>query len=114
MEVWQIARELVKEIYLITANDNFNRDFGLKNQITRSSVSIMSNIAEGFERKTNKEFIQFLFIAKGSSGEVRSQLYVALDLKYISEIEFEMLLNKTEIISKSLSGFIKYLKSSNL
>ena len=109
MEVWQISRELVKEIYLIADKDNFNRDFGLKNQITRSSISVMSNIAEGFERKSTKEFIQFLFIAKGSAGEVRSQLYIAIDLDYINEIEFKNLFDKVELISKSISGFIKYL-----
>ena len=110
MEVWQISRELVKEIYLIAGKDNSNRDFGLKNQITRSSVSIMSNTAEGFERKSAKEFIQFLYIAKGSAGEARSQLYIALDLQYINESEFKNLFNQVEIISKSISGFIKYLR----
>lgn len=70
----------------------------------------MSNIAEGFERKSTKEFIQYLFIAKGSAGEVRSQLYVALDLSYINESEFKNLFDKVELISKSISGFIKYLR----
>jgi four helix bundle protein len=83
------------------------------NQVTRASVSIMSNIAEGFERKSNNEFVQFLFVAKGSAGELRSQLYVAFDLKYIDEKKFNELLQKTEEISKSLSGFIKYLRTAN-
>lgn len=109
MEVWQLARMLVKDIYECTNRENFNRDFALKNQMTKSAISVMSNIAEGFERKSNKEFIQFLFIAKGSAGELRSQLFVALDLKYVDENEFKLLFEKTEIISKSLSGLIKYL-----
>lgn len=112
MEVWQLARELVKKTYNLTDKEGFNKDFALRNQITRASVSIMSNIAEGFERKSNKEFTQFLFIAKGSAGEVRAQLYVALDLNYINDEEFSILLEKTETISKSLSGLIKYLSKS--
>lgn len=110
MEVWQFARDLVKEIYSITGKNDFHLDYSLKNQITRSSISIMSNIAEGFERKSTKEFIQYLFIAKGSAGEVRSQLYVAVDLNYINSKEFTELFEKVELISRSLSGFNKYLK----
>ncbi|MGH2574977.1 MAG: four helix bundle protein [Ignavibacteria bacterium] len=113
VQVWQLSRELVKDIYDITSCDSLIKDYSFKNQITRASLSIMSNIAEGFERKSNKEFIQFLFIAKGSAGELRSQLYVASDLNYITKEKFEELLDKTELISKSLSGFIKYLKESN-
>ncbi len=79
IQSWKISREITKDIYRITKNDRFSRDFGLRDQICRSAVSIMSNIAEGFERDGNKEFINFLSIAKASSGEVRSQLYVALD-----------------------------------
>lgn len=114
MEVWQMSRELVREIYAITNEKNFCKDFGLKDQIRRSSVSIMANIAEGFERKSNKEFIQFLFIAKGSCGELRSHIYVASDLGYINAEISESLHNKTITISKSLSGFIKYLTKSIL
>lgn len=112
LEVWQMARELVKYIYDITNEKYFLKDFGLKDQIRRSAVSIMANIAEGFERKSNKEFIQFLFIAKGSCGEVRSHIYVASDLGYINDEISESLHNKTITISKSLSGFIKYLSKS--
>ena len=112
MEVWQLSRKLVNEIYLLTKKELFAKDFGLASQIQRAGVSILSNIAEGFERKTKKEFIQFLYISKGSSGELRSQLYVALDLKYITQEEFETLNSQINLISKSLSGFIKYLNSS--
>ena len=80
MEVWQNARSITKKTYICSGSGQFSKDYGLRDQIQRAAVSIMSNIAEGFERGSNKEFIQFLFIAKGSAGEVRSQLYVALDL----------------------------------
>lgn len=89
----------------------FHKDFSLTNQIQRSAISIMSNIAEGFERKSKKEFIQFLYTYKGSCGELRSQLYIALDLGYINKKEFDDDYQLSEKISKSLAGFIKYLKS---
>ena len=92
----------------------FVRDYGLRDQICRASVSTMSNIAEGFERDGDKEFVQFLSIAKGSSGEVRSQLYVALDQDYISENEFNVLYNKTTENSRMISGLMKYLQQSKL
>lgn len=85
----------------------------MQQQIRRATISISSNIAEGFERNTDKEFIQFLYIAKGSAGEVRSQLYIALDLKFISEIQFKELSNEIVEISKLISGLIKYLHQSN-
>jgi len=84
MEVWQKARELCQNIFMITERENFNRDFKLKNQINSSSGSIMDNVAEGFDRGSTAEFIYFLGIAKGSAAEVRSQLYRALDRNYIS------------------------------
>jgi four helix bundle protein len=80
MEIWQQARAVAKEVYAVSSQGGFGRDLGLRSQLQRAAVSIMSNIAEGFERGTNKEFVQFLFIAKGSAGEVRSQLFLALDL----------------------------------
>ena len=113
LEVWQLSRELVKSIYKLTSGTKFSKDFGLANQIQRSAVSIMSNIAEGFERKSKKEFINFLYIAKGSCGELRSQLYIALDLNYINKDEFQTNYQSAEKISKSLGGFIKYIQSSN-
>ena len=114
LEAWKIAREITREIYKVSKNDLFIRDYGLRDQICRASVSIMSNIAEGFEREGNKEFINFLSIAKGSSGEVRSQLYVALDQNYISETEFNFLYAKTTENSRVISGLIKYLKQTEL
>jgi four helix bundle protein len=109
---WQKARQFNKRIYEITDNQNFKRDFDLVRQIRRASISISSNIAEGFEKNTDKEFIHFLYIAKASAGEVRSQLYLALDLNYIEKIEFEELFNDVSDISKLISGFIKYLNDS--
>ena len=114
LKVWQAARELSKEIYALTRNENFSKDFSLKDQINRSAGSVMDNIAEGFERGGNKEFIQFLSISKGSCGETRSQLYRAFDRKYIESNQFEVMKGKTIEVSKQLSGFISYLKNSNL
>ncbi|MBS4014681.1 MAG: four helix bundle protein [Bacteroidetes bacterium] len=112
LEVWKLSRELVKRVYLLTAKDNISKDYRFCNQIQSAIVSIMNNIAEGFERRSNKEFIQFLFIAKGSCGELRSLNYVALDINYISQDEFNEINESALLISKSLSGFIKYLKKS--
>jgi len=114
MEVWQQARTIAKAVYANSRPGEFARDFGLRDQIRRAAVSIMSNIAEGFERGTNKEFIQFLFIAKGSAGEVRSQLYIAFDLGYIEKDAFDQLNAELISISRQLSGFIQYLRSSSL
>jgi len=108
---WQKARELCKEIYTITSSINFSRDYSLRDQIRRASVSVSSNIAEGFERQGKIEFIRFLTIAKASCGEVRSQLYLAFDLKYLSEEEFNKLKNQCIETSKTIGGLISYLKS---
>ena len=113
LEAWKVSREITKTIYTITSNEKFFRDFGLRDQIRRASVSVMSNIAEGFERDGNKEFLNFLSIAKGSSGEVRSQLYVALDQNYISENEFDLTYGRSVENSRILSGLISYLKQSD-
>ncbi len=114
LEVWQLARELCKIVYSLTKKNPFCKDFELVRQIRKSSGSIMDNIAEGYERDGNKEFIQFLSISKGSCGEVRSQSYRALDQSYISKEEFEELYNKASSISKMLSGFINYLRKSEI
>jgi len=103
---WQKGKELTLIVYSTLKNC---KDFGFKNQIERASVSIMNNIAEGFERRTNKELKSFLFIAKGSAGEVRSMLDLGLELNYISKKDFEKMYNLTIEISKLLSGFIKTL-----
>jgi len=109
LNIWQNARALVKIIYGFTRQDKFTKDYALIGQITRASVSIMSNIAEGFERGSNKEFIQFLYIAKGSCGEVRSQIYIAFDQKYISEKDFAKVKEECMKLSAMVSNFIRYL-----
>jgi four helix bundle protein len=114
LHVWLRSRELVKLIYELTKNKLFNKDYSLTDQIKRSSVSVLSNIAEGFERGSNKEFIQFLYIAKGSCGEVRSQLYVALDQHYISEDDFSRCKEFCMKISGMIGNLINYLKTSNI
>ena len=112
IEAWQEARKLVKMVYdVINKSPKFRKDFRLVNQMQDASVSCMSNIPEGFSRKSNKEFIQFLFISKSSAAEVQSQLYVALDQDYITQDDFERIYNQAEIVSKMDSGFIKYLHS---
>ncbi len=109
--VWQEARVLIKKIYLTTSDNKFKKDFGLISQMQRAAVSIMANIAEGFERNSDREFIRFLLYSKSSCGELRSHLYVALDVQYLSEEEFKELQGDAITLSKKLSGFIKYLKS---
>jgi four helix bundle protein len=111
---WQKARELNRLVYKISANGTFAKDFGLRDQIRRASISTMSNIAEGFERGGDKEFAQFLSNAKGSCGEVRCQLYAALDEKYLSETEFKLLSEQSLEVSRLISGFMTYLRRSEL
>lgn len=112
LEVWKEARNLTKEIYEVTRDGQFAKDYGLIDQIRRAAVSIMSNISEGFERGGNQEFIQFLYIAKGSCGEVRTQLYVALDQGYISKEGFNELFKSFKRLSVMLSNLIDHLKGS--
>lgn len=114
VEAWKHAREISKLIYGISSGQDFSKDFALVNQIRRAAISILSNIAEGFERNGDKEFIQFLTIAKGSCGEVRAQLYIALDQKYLEEKEFVFIQNKLIETSRIISGLIRYLKQSDL
>ena len=101
---WQKARSLTREIYRVTNLPAFSRDFGLKDQIRRAAVSIMSNIAEGFERGRASEFHQFLSIAKGSCAELRSQLYVALDADYVSEPRFNQLMSMATEVGSVVGG----------
>ena len=114
MACWQKARELNRLVYQVSNSGAFARDFGLRDQIRRASISVMSNIAEGFERGGDKEFIQFLSNAKGSCGEVRCQLYAALDENYLNEAEFAKLYERSVEISRMISGFMTYLRNSEL
>jgi four helix bundle protein len=100
---WQKARVLAQDIYSVTAKDRFTKDFGLRDQIQRASVSVMANVAEGFERRNAAEFARFLTIALGSCAEVQSHLYIAKDIGYLSETEFEKLYAQAKEISKILS-----------
>ena len=114
LKVWQKARVVNLEIYKLSNMGSFSKDFGLRDQIRRASVSVLSNIAEGFERNGNKEFNQFLSIAKASAAEVRAQLYVAKDLEYISKEEFIEVVNGLIEVSKMLSGLMSYLKTTEI
>jgi four helix bundle protein len=112
IEAWQKARELTREIYRVTNRGTFAKDFGLRDQIRRASVSIMSNIAEGFGRGGNREFIQFLSMAKGSVSEVQAQLYVAVDAGYLTKDQFQQLYSLSQSTGNLIGGFIRYLTKS--
>ncbi|SHI98314.1 four helix bundle protein [Cruoricaptor ignavus] len=114
MEIWQRARALCQKIYAIIQDTPLKSNFKLANQIDGSSGSIMDNIAEGFERNGNKEFLQFLSIAKGSCGETRSQLYRLFDRNFINEKDFNSLLKECEDLSRKISAFMNYLNGSTL
>ncbi len=114
IEAWQRARELSKQIYEITYSNELSKDYALKDQMQRSVGSIMDNIAEGFERDGRKEFIQFLSFAKGSAGELISQLCRAADLKYIDQTKYSELTNQSTEVARMIGAFMKYLKSSQL
>ncbi len=114
IEAWKKVRELTHEIYAVTSAGNFAKDFVLRDQIRRASVSIISNNSEGYERGGNKEFIQFLSVAKGSAGEVRSQLYVANDQGYLTKSEFDRLSGLAAEVSQIINGLMSYLKQSEL
>jgi four helix bundle protein len=111
-EIWQLARQQAVDVYDIMTKEPFSRDFELKNQINRSSGSVMDNIAEGFDRSGNKEFVNFLLIAKGSNAETRSQLYRGIDRNYITDEAFGLLKTKNETLGNKIMSFIKYLKAS--
>lgn len=114
LEVWQKARDLCNVIFPLTQKDSFSSDFELRDQINRSSGSVMDNIVEGFERDGRGEFKQFLSIAKASCGEVRSQLYRALDRKHISQEEFQKCFTLCEELSRKPGSFINYLRDSDI
>jgi len=114
IEAWQKARELTKRIYALSRSREFARDFGLKDQIRRASVSIMSNIAEGHDRSGTGEFVQFLATAKGSAAEVKSQLYVALDEEYINENAFAETFSLATETANMIGGLMNYLRRSGI
>ena len=114
IQVWQKARQLTKKIYEITANGDFAKDYGLRNQIQRASVSIMANIAEGFGRRSDKEFANFLNMAHGSVSEVQSHLYVALDLAYINQTSFTELNGLLGEVSRMSLVLAQHLRKSKL
>jgi len=111
MEIWKLSLAITKGIYDLTSNGKFSRDFGLKDQIRRAIVSVSSNIVEGFEKNNNNEFVRYLKISKGSCGEVRNQLYIALAVEYVSNSEFNDLNERLIILSNQIGGLIRYLES---
>ena len=111
LPVWQESRKLVNKVYNSTSKSPFQKDFGFKDQLQRASLSIINNIAEGFERNSNSEFVRFLYYSKGSAGEVRSMLYIAHDLNYITDEELKDIHELVSSIIKQIANFIKYLKT---
>jgi four helix bundle protein len=114
IEAWQLGRVLTRAIYRVSRTGEFARDYALRDQIRRAAISITSNIAEGLERGGDREFLQALAVAKGSSGEVRSQLYVALDEGYLDEAGFEDLREQCLHVSRVLAGFIQFLQRASI
>ena len=114
LDIWRKARAFAQDLYLHTTQGSFSKDFALRDQVNKSTGSIMDNIAEGFERGGTKEFIMFLSYAKGSAGEARSQLYRAYDRQHLDESSFNLLRNEAWEISKGVSGFMAYLKKSSI
>ncbi|HMN19740.1 MAG TPA: four helix bundle protein [Candidatus Moranbacteria bacterium] len=112
MNIWKASLSLAKAIYEVTAKGDFSRDFGLRDQIRRAAVSVNSNIVEGFEKNNNNEFARFLRIAKGSAGEVRSQLHIARAVGYITQKEFSALAVDFEALSAQIGKFIAYLEQN--
>lgn len=109
---WQRGRELTNAVYAVSGRGRFARDYDLRSQIRRACISITSNIAEGFDRGGRAEFIQFLSTAKGSAGEVRSQLYVARDQGYLTQDEFNHLASAADDVGRLIGGFMQYLQQS--
>lgn len=109
IKAWQRAREVTRQIYQISSDEKFFRDYGLRDQIRRSAVSIMANIAEGFGRKTNKDFANFLVVAHASTAETQSHLYVALDLNYINQKQFTEIYGKLDETSKMIMALCTHL-----
>ena len=114
IEAWQKGRELKQVLYRCSQRGEFAKDFALRNQIRRAAMSVTANIAEGFERGGNREFIQFLSTSKGSCGEVQDHLYTAMDEQYITKQEFEKLYAQTAEVGRLIGGFMKYLQHSEI
>mgnify|MGYP002870205288 FL=1 len=111
LEVWKLARGLAKSVYSFAKSGDFSRDFGLRDQICRAAVSVVSNIAEGFDRKSTVQFLQFLEIASGSASEVKAQLYVALDVGYITQSEFDAAYGDATRVGQMLTKLMQYLRT---
>ncbi len=111
LEAWQLARQLTAKVYTATLTGKFAKDYGLRAQIQRATVSIVSNIAEGFDRKSNKQFLQFLDVASGSASEVKAQLYVALDLKYLTNEQFQDMFTDAVRVGQMLTKLMQYLRT---
>ncbi len=114
MPAWQRARELTREVYAVTRDYPFSKDYALSSQIRRAAVSIMANIAEGFERDGTPEFLQFLSISKGSLAEVKTHLFIAFDQSYIDQPQFTRLMNLSTNVSRQIAGFMKYLRGAEI
>ncbi len=113
LRTWQLARELVSQVYRLTDGQRFKNDLGLREQMRRAAVSCTANIAEGFERGSNREFVRFLYMARGSAGELRSHIYLARDLNYLDQPEFQMLQESAVVLSRSVYSFITKLNSKD-
>jgi len=114
IEAWQKARLLVRKLYAVSSKGAFSKDFALRDQIRRAGVSVLSNISEGFERSGSGEFAQFLAIAKGSLGEIKAQLYVALDQKYIDQTSFDEFMIELDMTARMISGLMTYLRKTKM
>ena len=114
IDAWQKARQLANAVYQVTRTGNFARDFALRDQVRRAAVSVISNIAEGYERGGNKEFLQFLSLARGSCGELRAQLYLASDQGYVSSQVSQSLLAQTTEIGRMIAGLMQYLQQTQI
>lgn len=109
LPAWQTARKLVRDVCRFAEKDDFRRNWGFRDQIQKAAISTMANIAEGFSRRSDREFVQFLFTAKASAAELQSHLYAALDLGYLDEATFRGYYNQADLLAKQLSGLISYL-----
>jgi four helix bundle protein len=111
IEAWQTARELTRMVYALTEQRQFAKDFGLRNQIQRAAVSVMSNVAEGFESRTQAQFLEYLGHSKASAGEVRGQLYIAIDLKYLTPEQFDQAYELADKSARQIARFMNYLET---